>query len=311
MVLRRMVTYMMDHGAHLAMSTHPPVRILAVCGSLQARSGNRTLLETARDLALADADVTLFEGLRALPPFDPDVESAPEPVLAWRRALSGSDAVLVATPEYGHSLPGVLKNAVDWAIGSGELEGKVVGITAAVSGAGRGKRGLDALAGTLRAVSARIVGGQALVRGDGFNGEVAALVQALVHEVRDPAPPPEHGLGTVRPAVLVSAWVEAWNRGDAQALSLFYAPHAVNHGMAESAVSGREAIRDQLGAELAVADAGKLARTIDRVFEDGDWAIVEWSDARGLRGAGFFHVLRSQIVVQRSYLRDRLAPAQP
>ena len=52
--------------------------------------------------------------------------------MRWRRALAESDAVLIATPEYGFSLPGVLKNGIDWVIGSGELEGKVVAITAAV-----------------------------------------------------------------------------------------------------------------------------------------------------------------------------------
>ena len=72
--------------------------------------------------------------LATLPHFNPEIEATgvPESVTRWRRALAESDAVLIASPEYGFSLPGALKNAIDWVIGSGELEGKVVAITAAV-----------------------------------------------------------------------------------------------------------------------------------------------------------------------------------
>ena len=104
----------------------------------------------------------------------------PESVLRWRQALVDSHAVLVASPEYGFSLPGALKNAIDWVIGSGELEGKVVAITAAVPGPERGRRGLQALRDTLSAVRARIVGGEPIPRGPGFEPQIAALVQALV-----------------------------------------------------------------------------------------------------------------------------------
>lgn len=61
----------------------------------------------------------LFDGLRHLPHFNPDTEEPPA-VRDWRKALAGSDAVLIASPEYGHSLPGALKNGIDWVIGSGE-----------------------------------------------------------------------------------------------------------------------------------------------------------------------------------------------
>jgi chromate reductase len=92
--------------------------------------------------------------------------------------------VLIASPEYGHSLPGALKNAIDWVIGSGELERKVVAITAAVPGPERGRLGLQALRQTLGAVSARIVGGEPITRGPGFEQEVAELVRALVEAAR-------------------------------------------------------------------------------------------------------------------------------
>jgi len=161
------------------------VRILAVCGSLQAQSSNLTLLRAAMARAPAGVEVVLFDGLRDLPHFDPDLEAngAPESVAVWRRALAESDAVLIASPEYGHSLPGALKNAIDWVIGSGELERKVVAITAAVPGVERGRKGLQALRDTLGAVSARIVGGEPLLRGAGLEDAVASLLRAIIDEV--------------------------------------------------------------------------------------------------------------------------------
>lgn len=265
------------------------MRILGICGSLQARSGNRALLETARASIPPGVELTLFEGLRAIPPFDPDVDAAgaPDPVTAWRRALAASDALLVASPEYGFSLPGALKNAIDWAIGTGELEGKVVGITAAVNIEGRGRRGLEALAATLRAVSARIVGGSGIVRGPAFEREVAALVAAVVEEARAPAQGPEHGMGLLRPAALVAAWVDALNRGDSDALAAFYA---------------KDAVRDRMGAV-------KTHCIVENVLEDGDWAVLEWRDPQGRRGCALFQVKRGVIVAQRSYETAR--PAGP
>ncbi|MCA9623176.1 MAG: NAD(P)H-dependent oxidoreductase, partial [Myxococcales bacterium] len=92
---------------------------------------------------------------------------------AWREALRSSDAVFMAAPEYGHSLPGALKNAIDWLIGSGELYGKPVAITAAVGDPRRGHRGLDALARTLRAAGARVVHQLPTVASDEAAGIVA------------------------------------------------------------------------------------------------------------------------------------------
>jgi chromate reductase len=162
------------------------VRILALCGSLQAVSANLALLHTAARSAPAGVEVVLFDGLRDLPHFDPDLEAkgVPPAVQRWRRALSDSDALLIASPEYGHSLPGVLKNGIDWVIGSGELERKVVAISASVPGPDRGRLGLKALGNTLGAVRATIVGGEPITRGPTFDRDVAALLQRLVDEVR-------------------------------------------------------------------------------------------------------------------------------
>src|SRR5688572_27023957 len=112
------------------------MRVLGICGSLQAKSGNLALLKTAAESMPPGVELVLFDGLRHLPHFNPDIEGSgvPESVTQWRLALASSDAVLIASPEYGFSLPGVLKNGIDWVIGSGEFEQKIVAITAAVAG---------------------------------------------------------------------------------------------------------------------------------------------------------------------------------
>jgi chromate reductase len=162
------------------------LKILLLCGSLQETSGNLRLLQTAIEQRPPGVEMQLFDGLRDLPLFNPDLErdgSVPA-VDAFRAALRDSDALLIATPEYGFSLPGALKNAVDWVIGSGELERKVVATTAAVPGRERGRRGLRALAETLSAVRVRAVGGEPIARGPDFTAEVRALVSALVEAAR-------------------------------------------------------------------------------------------------------------------------------
>jgi NAD(P)H-dependent FMN reductase len=161
------------------------VRVLGVSGSLQHPSGNRALLQIAKDEAPPGVEVSIFDGLRDLPLFDPTLDPDALPAVGvWRQALTSSDAVLIATPEYGHSLPGSLKNAIDWVIGSGELERKVVAITAAVPGPDRGHRGLKALRDTLGAVSARVVGGYPIVKGTDVVSEISRLLNALLAELR-------------------------------------------------------------------------------------------------------------------------------
>ena len=144
------------------------------------------MLHTAAAVAPAGVEVRLFDGIRELPPFDPDVDEAGPPgsVQDWRAALRECDAALIASPEYGHSLPGALKNAIDWVIGSGELYRKVVAITASVPSVERGQRGLDALKQTLLAVDATVVGGYPIVRGADFEAETKALLLTLLEQLR-------------------------------------------------------------------------------------------------------------------------------
>lgn len=92
------------------------MRVLGVAGALRRASYNRVLLRAAADLLPPDVTFVEFDALKALPPFDEDDEPAPGlAVERWRRAIADADAVLFATPEYNASIPGWLKNAVDWA----------------------------------------------------------------------------------------------------------------------------------------------------------------------------------------------------
>jgi chromate reductase len=92
------------------------MQILGIAGSLRRDSHNRKLLRAAGDLLPPGAVLREWEGLRELPAFDEDQESAPPAAVAeLRDAIEAADAVLVATPEYNASLPGALKNALDWA----------------------------------------------------------------------------------------------------------------------------------------------------------------------------------------------------
>jgi len=162
------------------------VRIVGICGSLQASSSNLTLLRSVTDVLPNDVDYEIFDGIRDLPLFNPDIEAngpAPDPVVSWRAVLAAADALLIASPEYGHSLPGSLKNAIDWVIGTAELENKIVGVTASVNHESRGGRGLDALLRTLAAVSARVVGGTAIARGPDERDRLRELVEAIATAV--------------------------------------------------------------------------------------------------------------------------------
>ena len=116
-------------------------RVLAIAGSLRAASYNRGLLRAAQEVAPEGMQVELWEHLAAIPPYNTDVEAQgdPEPVAAFKAAIRAADALLIATPEYNRGVPGVLKNALDWAsrpaLGS-PLAGKLVGIVGASTGQG-------------------------------------------------------------------------------------------------------------------------------------------------------------------------------
>ncbi|MGW1991736.1 NADPH-dependent FMN reductase [Embleya sp. NPDC001921] len=93
------------------------VKILAISGSLRAESHNTRLLHAARKFAPGGMDIEIYEGLREIPPYDLDQDNAndrPAAVAELRRRITEADGLLIATPEFNYSIPGVLKNAIDW-----------------------------------------------------------------------------------------------------------------------------------------------------------------------------------------------------
>jgi len=139
------------------------MKVLAVSGSLRAGSHNTELLRAAAAAAPAGVDVELWEGIGALPPYDPDLDgdAPPASVRQLRADWGAADAILFATPEYNGSVPGGLKNAVDWG-SRPRLEAPLTNKTVAVVGASPGRFGALWAQADLRKIlgvaGARVVG---------------------------------------------------------------------------------------------------------------------------------------------------------
>jgi limonene-1,2-epoxide hydrolase len=102
----------------------------------------------------------------------------------------------------------------------------------------------------------------------------------------------------LEPREVVLAWVNAFNDGDAETVASFYSRDAVNHQVAEEPVEGRKNIEAMFKVEF---DQHEMECIVENVFQDGDWAILEWRDPLGLRGCGFFKIQNGKIVFQRGY----------
>jgi chromate reductase len=116
------------------------MKVLGISGSLRRDSHNTALLRTASELLPDRVELELWNGLKAVPPYDEDEELDPAPaaVAKLRDAIAGADAILFATPEYNHSIPGQLKNALDWAsrpLATNPLRNKPVAVVGASMGA--------------------------------------------------------------------------------------------------------------------------------------------------------------------------------
>jgi limonene-1,2-epoxide hydrolase len=100
------------------------------------------------------------------------------------------------------------------------------------------------------------------------------------------------------PKQVLQQWIEAFNNADAETISSLYSNDAVNHQVANEPVVGKEAIRAMFKKEFAAAE---MVCIPENIFEDGDWAILEWKDPKSLRGCGFFKIKNDKIVFQRGY----------
>jgi NAD(P)H-dependent FMN reductase len=175
------------------------IRILALSGSLRSASSNTALLRAASCLAPEGTEVRLYEELAELPHFNPDLDDldagvAPRPVMDFRNRLAASDGLIVSSPEYVHGVPGAIKNAIDWVVGSGDLFEKP---TALLNASMAATHAYASLTEILKTADARIVG-EASVRvglptnridetgilsNPGLSGALRAAVAALARAI--------------------------------------------------------------------------------------------------------------------------------
>jgi chromate reductase, NAD(P)H dehydrogenase (quinone) len=180
------------------------MRVLGISGSLRRDSHNRRLLLEAAELLPVGSELELFDGLKAVPPYDEDDErdSVPDAVARLREAIAGADAVLIATPEYNASVPGQLKNAIDWVsrpVGAGALFGKPVAVIGTSTGAFGAMWAQAELRRVLARAGARVVDDGVAVphahrrlaerdrlTDDELEARLASVLEALLAEVSPP-----------------------------------------------------------------------------------------------------------------------------
>jgi chromate reductase, NAD(P)H dehydrogenase (quinone) len=144
------------------------MKVLGISGSLRRDSYNTKLLRAAVELLPSDAELALYRGLKAVPPYDEedDVQPAPAQVAALRQAVAEADAILIATPEYNASIPGQLKNALDWIsrpIATNTMRNKPVAVVGASTGAFGAVWAQAELRKVLATIGARVVEGDVAV----------------------------------------------------------------------------------------------------------------------------------------------------
>ncbi|MEO7309206.1 MAG: NADPH-dependent FMN reductase [Chitinophagaceae bacterium] len=176
---------------------NPRKKIFGISGSTRQQSSNQLLLQAIGDFFATDIDLEIFDGLASIPAFDPDQLNGNDPAVVklFREKIAGADGVIICTPEYAHGVPGSLKNAIDWTVGSGEFSHKpTVLITASTDG----RFGHQAMLDTLRVIEAENIdqlellvsfiktkiGGDGKIRDEKTRDEVIAVVTALLATIR-------------------------------------------------------------------------------------------------------------------------------
>jgi limonene-1,2-epoxide hydrolase len=105
-------------------------------------------------------------------------------------------------------------------------------------------------------------------------------------------------LKNMKPKEVLQKWIDAFNKADLEMISDLYADKAINHQVANEPVEGKSAIKKMFEDEFATAEMTCIP---ENIFEDGEWAILEWKDPNGLRGCGFFQIQNDKIIFQRGY----------
>ena len=137
-------------------------KILAISGSLRASSTNLTIIKQIAEMFSDKINVAVYEGLANLPHFNPDLESAAPvaEVADFRRRIREADGVLICTPEYVFSIPGALKNALEWTVGTNDFDGKP---TALITASSLGEKTHESLFLVLKTIGAKLTENTALL----------------------------------------------------------------------------------------------------------------------------------------------------
>jgi NAD(P)H-dependent FMN reductase len=173
------------------------VRVLAISGSLRRASSNGALVSAAVHVAPVGVEVSIYRELADVPPFNPDLDTdtAPTGVVRLRAALQACDAILISSPEYAHGVSGVLKNALDWVVGSGEMIDKPIAL---INASARATHADAALRETLTTMSGRVIDeasvtiplegsardADVIAQDDYLSGLLRSALTALAHSVR-------------------------------------------------------------------------------------------------------------------------------
>lgn len=181
------------------------VRILAISGSLRAKSSNTAVLRAAMQLAPPGMTIDLFEGMAHLPLFNPDLDASddtlPAEVVALRAKIADYDGLLIACPEYAHGVPGPMKNLLDWLVGSLTFPEKPVALFNAAAHASHAQAQLRE---TLRMMSGRFVESgsatiplpnntydtKAILESTGLSDAILAALNGYAEALTRPAPSP-------------------------------------------------------------------------------------------------------------------------
>jgi len=132
------------------------MKLIAIFGSLRAASLNTSVLQAAQRLVPERVNVEIFNGIGELPFFNSDLEAGelPQPVARFRTVIANADGLLISSPEYARGVSGVMKNALDWLVGSEEFPGKPVAL---INTSPRATHALAALTITLETMSAQLI----------------------------------------------------------------------------------------------------------------------------------------------------------
>jgi chromate reductase, NAD(P)H dehydrogenase (quinone) len=133
-------------------------KILGISGSLRLNSSNMKILRALTNFAANDVEIEIYNGIGNLPHFNPEIDQddALASVTEWRDRLKKSDAIIICTPEYAHGVPGVLKNALDWIVSSGEFMHKPTAVISASPSPDGGDKANASLVQTLKMMMATI-----------------------------------------------------------------------------------------------------------------------------------------------------------